>query len=162
LGGDPDATVRLRALEALAEPSGERDPDRLRQVLATNFGHRDKRVRQAAARLALKLPPPAWETLHAGLTTASPPAPPSAILASAWRRPEPEIHEAVVSDAIDVLRVAEDPGDRLQAVRLIILGLGDYHLVDPPVEVYTAYSTPYSLRGHEALVEQIGQAVHAV
>ena len=41
------------------------------------------------------------------------------------------------------------PALKLQAVRLIVLALGDYHLFDPSVEAYTAYELSHALSGRE-------------
>jgi putative heme-binding domain-containing protein len=41
----------------------------------------------------------------------------------------------------NTLAQSRDAGTRLDAVRLIILALGDWHLKDPPVEVFTAYQS---------------------
>ena len=58
-----------------------------------------------------------------------------------------------------VLAETKDPGLRLQAVRLIVLGLGDWHLNDPAVEIDTAYSVQPSLAGREARSSRIRDAI---
>ncbi|MHB8523888.1 MAG: HEAT repeat domain-containing protein [Limisphaerales bacterium] len=72
------------------------------------------------------------------------------------------LHTNVVGVALSVLKSSEDTDLRLQAVRLIMLALGDYHLYHPSVEVYTAYELAQPLRDHEALVAEVLRSVRPI
>jgi putative heme-binding domain-containing protein len=160
LAEDAHPHVRCAALVALTERFPDLDVERVRAVLPSNLDHADKRVRQAAAHLAALLPDRAWTALRADLAKAPPQARLSGALAEVWRDPAAQdVQEPVIDTALDVLGRTQDAGLRLQCLRLVLLGLGDFHLNDPPVEVYTAYSAPRSLRGREALVRRILAAV---
>ena len=161
LAEDTSARVRLAALEALADRSALCPPDSLRRAARSNLGQADKRVRQAAARLASRLPAAAWPALEAEVKTAPPRDRLTAALASVWRHPKTAIHEDVIGTALDVLAASPDPELRFQAVRLIVLGLGDYHWNEPAVEVDTAYTVaqPLDTPERRALAERIGNAV---
>ena len=80
-------------------------------------------------------------------------------LATLWRLPQTSIHESVVEDVLSVLGTTTDPGLRLQAVRLVVMALGDYQLEHPAVEIDTGYSTRHSLQGHAAVTARIGDSV---
>jgi putative membrane-bound dehydrogenase-like protein len=158
---DPFDRVRLAALEALADRAGLCDPGKLRQVARESLGNPDRRIRQAAARLAAGLPDPAWSGLQADLKRAEPQSRLTAALATIWRHPEVPVHTAAIETALAAFAATPDPELRLQAVRLIVLGLGDWHLNDPAVEVDTAYSVAQPLDTPEraALAHRIHQAV---
>jgi putative membrane-bound dehydrogenase-like protein len=160
LAEDAHPHVRCAALVALTERFPDVDAERLRRVLPSNLDHADKRVRQAAAHLAALLPDRSWTALRADLAKAPAQARLSGALAEIWRDPvAQDVQEPVIDTALDVLGRTQDAGLRLQCLRLVLLGLGDFHLNDPPVEAHTAYSTPRSLRGREALVRRILAAV---
>src|SRR5262249_31905806 len=69
---DVDSFVRRRGLEALSAQAAGLDPWLLRQAVAGNFAHAEKRVRQAAAGLARALPEPVWTGLWTSLAKADP------------------------------------------------------------------------------------------
>jgi putative heme-binding domain-containing protein len=149
LAEDADAAVRVNALDAMTDRIGELTRSVV-GVLKANMPFHDKRVRQAAARLAASLPKDIWTeqiedryfgSLDARLTRA---------LASHWRRAsdEPsddEVHSAavLVVDCKD-----ESAAVRLDALRVLMLALGDWRRKDPPAEVYTGYSLA-GLEGHD-------------
>src|SRR5205085_10682117 len=68
----------------------------------------------------------------------------------------------VIPAALPVLTATHDTGLRLQAIRLIMLALGDYHLHNPALELNTGYSLQGSLAGREAIVRQILQTVRPI
>ncbi len=155
LARDRDPCVRVAALNALANHYETADRD-FQNLALPSFDHADKRVRQAAARFASGLSRGDWNVLERALQSRQiePAAQVTGALAAVWRKPGVPIHK----DAIELVRRAfnqEDDGLRLQAVRLITLALGDWHLIDPPVEVHTAYSVQPSLTDEAALVERI-------
>jgi putative membrane-bound dehydrogenase-like protein len=158
---DPFDRVRLAALEAVADHAGRCDSEKLRRVVRESLGDPDKRIRQAAARLAAGLPDQAWSSLQTELKRADPQSRLTGALAAIWRHPEVPIHTASIQTALATFIAMPDPELRLQAVRLIMLGLGDWHLINPAVEVDTAYSVAQPLDTPEraALAQQILQTV---
>src|SRR5206468_1842584 len=114
-------------------------PATMQQAIGANLAVPDKRIRQAAARLATYLPEPAFKALWTQLERSAPQARLTATLALLWRTPRNALNPVAVESALALLGQTRNADLRLQAVRLIILGLGDYHLKDPSVEVYTAY-----------------------
>ena len=76
--------------------------------------------------------PIAWST---ELTTA---------LAAHWRHPADEAPTPRCDSAAALVVgcKAAKPAFRLEALRLLMLALGDWRLKDPPAEVYTGYSLP--------------------
>jgi putative heme-binding domain-containing protein len=162
LAEDAEPSVRCAALVALAERFPDVGAERARAVLPSSLGHPDKRVRQAAARLAVLLPDRSWTHLHDDLTKAPAQARLSCALAEVWRDPAArDVQGPVIDTALDVLTGTKDAGLRLQCLRLVLLGLGDFHLNDPPAEVYTAYSVQRALHGRESLVRRILAAVRS-
>jgi hypothetical protein len=159
---DPEAIVRRCALEGIADNVGRFDEKELVQVLPLGLAHPEKRVRVAAARLAALLSADAWQSLEPACEKAGVQASLSKIMAEMWRAPAAGIQEELVEKLILLLGKTRSPDHRLQAVRLIILALGDYHLNQPSVEVYTAYEPAHALKGHEQLAEKIRKAVRPI
>ena len=141
LTGDADARVRTRALEASIDlRNGLSDSHTVGHVIG-NLDHPDKRVRQAAAKLASRLFGD-WieghllkvarkENTQSLLTTS---------MALLWRRKGGL--DTALDLSVESLGGSEDPALRLQAVRLIVRALGDSNLHDPPIEVHSNYSLP--------------------
>jgi hypothetical protein len=119
-------------------------------------------VRQAAARLTTLVPEASWAKLWTSLEKAVPQARLSAAMAAVWRNPEGQIHTNTLKTALAVLKSTRDNDLRLQAVRLIILALGDYHLKDPSIEVYTAYELATPLKNLQTTVAVIQSEVRPV
>jgi putative membrane-bound dehydrogenase-like protein len=139
LARDSDPRVRRAALESVAD-LGLSSPE---EALA-NFGHPDKRVRQAAARLAKqhpqRLPMPVGNS-RALLTHA---------LSDLWRGdPAPPLDPLLLG--------ARDSALWLEAVRLIALRLGDANLHRPPIEVHSMYSLtdPVSKEMRERILKAV-------
>jgi putative membrane-bound dehydrogenase-like protein len=158
---DSDLAVRRWALDALLERSAELDKrnDRLLTALTTDLASGDKRVRQSAARLAVVLLRAELANLQqqpAVLT--NPQARLSAALAACWSNPDTN-STSVVETALAVLDRTTDSELRLQAIRLIMLALGDYHLHNPPLEIETGYSLQNSLSGREELCLRVRKAI---
>jgi putative membrane-bound dehydrogenase-like protein len=129
LAGDEHPRVRVAALEALADHPASVDPARLKVPVLANLGHADKRVRQAAGRLYSHLTTVSdEELLKAG---------PRALLAATV---SVAAGPKTVSNAFLVLKEAGTADLRRDAVRAIVLGLGDTNLPKPPVEVLSNYS----------------------
>jgi putative membrane-bound dehydrogenase-like protein len=152
LSRDNDASVRTAALDAILDRLESVSANTLQQAANANLGHPDKRVRQAAARLATILPEQAIVAtdVQARLT---------AIQAMLGRDRRRGIHTNAVGQALAALDVARGPNQQLEAVRLIIAGFGDWNLHNPSVEVYTAYEPAFPMTGHDALVARTRAAV---
>jgi putative membrane-bound dehydrogenase-like protein len=159
LARDEQPRVRLYALNALADHLPQADLGAIRSLLPANLGHADKRIRQAAARLASLLPEDTWRGLLNDVKSESTQFRLTAALASIWRSRLTDPHDDVIDTVLTVLPTTTDTGLRLQAVRLFMLAFGDYHLHDPSFEIYTAYSTQNSLAGRERQVSRILDAV---
>ena len=102
LAQDPEARVRLAALDALADRIALVKPDRLDWAIQANLGQADKRVRQAAARPRSRPPASRITGLHRR----------TAVLAGSSRAGAPAL----------ALKESATAELRLQAVRLLVLG----------------------------------------
>ncbi|PYI87662.1 MAG: hypothetical protein DME26_05435 [Verrucomicrobia bacterium] len=162
LSQDTDAMVRRCALEAVGDQFSRLDENAVVQALPSNLGHSDKRVRQAAARVATLLSEPAGKALETLAGRAGPRAVLTQTMASLTRKPLAGIQEEAISKLVVILEKTTRNDLRLDAVRLIILALGDYHLNNPSAEVYTGYESPNSLAGHEDLKQRILRAVRPI
>jgi glucose/arabinose dehydrogenase len=127
LAQDRHALVRRCVWDA----AGDLVPDpavnllKLVPPLSANLAHRDKRVRQAAARFMARLPAPAWDPLWKQLGRAGYQAKLSSHLAAIWRGASAgELAEAL-ERTLTVLEMSSDERLRLQAVRLVTLALGE-------------------------------------
>jgi putative heme-binding domain-containing protein len=80
----------------------------------------------------------AWLQLTTIIPRNSPAVPPAGV-AYALRTPDVLIHPEMVLALTNLLAQTRDPFVQLDAVRLLIFALGDWHLNDPSVEVNTAY-----------------------
>jgi putative membrane-bound dehydrogenase-like protein len=162
LARDVSPYVRCHALEAIRAHAGEFDNVFLQQALAANLVHTDKRVRQAAALLATRLPEPAWKALWNQQKTAAWQARLTTTLAWLWRDPPASPDTNAIESALSVLAQSPLVDHRLQAIRLVILALGDYHLHSPSVEVFTAYEPALALDGIKPLTARIRKAVTGI
>jgi len=139
LSRDIDSGVRRSALEAIGELAPGISVQLIQQALAANLAHPDKRIRQDAARLTLYLPDPAWRGLWTQWERGSAQGRLTLALALAWRSSGNALNVPVIETALSILGQTRDHALRLDAVRLIILGLGDWRLNDPGVEAFTGY-----------------------
>jgi putative membrane-bound dehydrogenase-like protein len=137
LARDDEARVRLAALDSWCEGVQSSDETQILGVVRANLGHPDKRVRQAAARLAAQMSQTAWRALWSDWDKTSQQMLLTAALAAAWRGGE---RDRVVDTALAVFKESSLQDLQLQALRLIVIALGDYNLEHPPVEIFTAYS----------------------
>ncbi|HYG74366.1 MAG TPA: PVC-type heme-binding CxxCH protein [Planctomycetota bacterium] len=155
---DADAAVRRCALEALADRFAGANVDSVRKNLPGNFAHADKRVRQAAAKLATLLPAPAFEALQNETETTLVQAWLTSALAGIWRG----ALAAALERTLSVLERSQDPQVRLQAVRLIVLALGDSNINKPVIEVHANYALPSSELLTRELAEKILERVRPI
>jgi putative membrane-bound dehydrogenase-like protein len=151
-----DKRTRCAAMSALADRQQKVDGDAKRATLMSCLGNRDKRVRQAAARLAAQQTGQEWSNIWKTSDKDSIQARLSVVLAALWRPKAKQLAvDDIISRAIGLhyeARESEVPlpilkiditlaSDwQLQAIRLIMIALGDFRLHDPSVEVYTGYS----------------------
>ena len=156
---DLDPGVCVAALDAWSVEGWKRvEPVEQRRILREAFGHSDKRVRQSSARVAARSP----EMSREWLRDAPPQAELNACLTELFRHPEQGVHELVARRLCNVIDRTNDPGLRLQAVRLIQRALGDAHLDHPAVEVETGYSLQTPMIGIEAIAARVRTSVRAV
>jgi putative membrane-bound dehydrogenase-like protein len=141
LANDRDAHVRRCALDAIADQVGLFNGADLLPVTQAGLAHADKFVRLAAVRVASRMPGDAWLELTTVMPKNST-AVAEAAIAQVWRTPDRLTHPEIVSPLTNLLAQTTDPLVRLDAVRLLILAVGDWHLNNPAVEVFTAYEPP--------------------
>lgn len=133
--------VRRAALDALIEQPMLLDPPDYARVVTANLAHADKRVRLAAARLASLAPDDSWDDVIVATRRSGALVQAGGILASMWRSPNTTVFPQFVAPLTNVLAQTRDVVARLEAVRLMILAMGDWHLNEPSLEVFTAYET---------------------
>ena len=162
LASDPDIHVCRCALDALSAHQGQIKPVRLPALLPPGLESDDKRLRQAAARMASKLPATEWRTVWDNRNNLSARGRLTLALAALWRPSESEVHLQEASFLVSCLEARVSSDLKLDAVRLLILALGDYNLHHPSVEVYTGYELPRSLAAQPALVGRILDDLHTL
>ena len=151
LSRDNDPFVRRAALEAMIDSLETINPTALQQGVNANLGHPDPRVRQTATQLAMYVP---QQSVIANDTQSHL----GAIQALLGRERLSGVHTNAIVQTLSALEVARGPSQQLEAIRLIIAGLGDWNLHKPSVEVYTAYEPAFPLTGHEALLTRVRRA----
>jgi putative membrane-bound dehydrogenase-like protein len=155
---DAHPLVRRCALEAWADrfdeiPAGSKAA--AVDMLLVNFGYHDKRVRQAAARIASMLPEDCFMQLAVKAASQDLQTQLKAALAELWRVPGASTNDRAISTALHVLRTSHTQELLLQAVRLLMIALGDYSLHNPSYEIYAGYSLAHTLQGRESIVREI-------
>lgn len=135
LSEDQDGRVRLAALEAIADRIAEIDPETAKRACRANLGNSEKRIRQASARLLSLLSARGYGLSESELGREGPRSILTALQAG---RPGPDPEK--VAKVLPLLQAAHDPGFKIDALRLIVLGLGDTNLEKPPAEVLSNYS----------------------
>jgi hypothetical protein len=159
---DGAANVRVQALEAMRRQFRDFNLQTIQQALALNLAHPEKRVRLAAAALATELPEPAWRALWTQQQNGWPQSKLTTTLALLWRSSPAQINPIAAESALTVLRQSKVPELQLQAVRLLLLALGDYRLENASAEVFTGYEAALPLVEHPALVGRIRQTASAL
>jgi putative heme-binding domain-containing protein len=160
LAVDKNARVRCFALAALADHAADVNAETARIVLPPNLADADKRVRQAAVRVLASLQEPVWKKIRQ--EQLAPRGRISVTLAALAREPKQEPVEENINEALAVLAEATDADLRLQALRVIMLSLGDFQLKEPAGEVYSAYSLQGSLKDRDAVIQRILKTVRSV
>jgi putative membrane-bound dehydrogenase-like protein len=162
LASDPDPRVRCRALEALADLGPEADPGLAARAARGSFGHADRRVRHAAARLAALLPGAAWEALALEAVEGTARERLTLALAGIERASDSRFHPGPLEAALSVVGGKASAAERLDAVRLVVRALGDSNLESPPVEAHADYSLPPSTALDRALAHRILVSVRPI
>lgn len=157
LSRDADALVRRCALDALIERAADAGDTVIAEAAASNSQHPDKRIRQSAAKLATYLSETAWKQFW-NQQQAAPQSRLTATLALLGRSAPDTINMPAIDSALAVVS-HPSPDLRVQALRLVIMGLGDLAFRKPSVEVYTLYEPALDLKGHESVLERIRRAV---
>jgi putative heme-binding domain-containing protein len=159
--GDPHPLVRRCALEAIAARLEGLDSPELAGRLAPNLGHPDKAVRLAAAHLASLLSEPSWSRLQAELAGADVGSRLNGLMAQMWRQPGPA-HPEMLAPLADLLAQTGEPLFRRDALRLILLALGDWSLQNPPQELYSAYTAAALPTTQQATLNRLRVLTRAV
>jgi putative membrane-bound dehydrogenase-like protein len=137
LAADPSPLVRRCALEAILDRADDLRPATVLAAARLNIADPDKRIRQLAATLASGLPQDAYVAFLKDVVKAGPQERLTASLAAALRGPLP--NPGIVDETLAIFKGATNSDVRLQALRLMALGLGDWNLTNASVEVYTGY-----------------------
>jgi putative membrane-bound dehydrogenase-like protein len=151
---DGDARVRRAALESLAENPDDPGSGPLSAAIVENFDHPDRRVRQAADRLAAVSPESVWAGVRTACQKGSPQLRLSRALAAHWRGEAPDF------EITEVLESGKNHGLCLQALRLLMISLGDADIQKPAVEVHSCYAL--ALPPSPELREKILRAVRPI
>ena len=141
LAGDRDPLVRRCAFDAIADQIQLINGARLIRVVQDGLADGDKYVRLAAMGVASVMDNASWEELTTVMPRHSS-AVVSAAIAQVWRTSDRLIHPEVVPALTNLLALNRDPFTRRDAVRVLILALGDWNLNKPSVEVNTAFEPP--------------------
>jgi putative membrane-bound dehydrogenase-like protein len=145
LANDRNDAVRRVALDAIADQINLFHGADLVRIAQSGLAHANRYVRLAAVRIASRMPGESWLELTTVMPKNSP-AVASAAIAQVWRTPHRLTHPEIVPPLTNLLAQTADVNVRLDVVRLLILALGDWHLNNPSVEVFTAYEPPTELK----------------
>jgi putative membrane-bound dehydrogenase-like protein len=148
---EKEPAVLRCVLESLSERLPEAAPERVAERLGPAFDTMDRRVRQAAARLAALLPREAWEQIPMENAKPRPSARLTWTLASYWRG------DPVLEPALSLLQMTRNPELQEPAVRLLELALGDMNIDKPAVEVHANYAPtlPPSSEAREKILQAV-------
>ncbi|MGC8888026.1 MAG: DUF7133 domain-containing protein [Verrucomicrobiia bacterium] len=128
LATDPEPAVRAAALDAINAQFGSFKRIPLLPIILPNLAHPDRETRLAAARLAARLDEYEWKKYLPTATNASALSQLSAAMSMAFRKKG--VNTELVNLALNILVKSQDNQAKLDALRLIILGIGDF----PPSE----------------------------
>ena len=158
---DAHPLVRRCALEAVDGQLGALENPELVRLLLPNLGHSDRHVRQAAARVASRLSDAAWQGLSDELASADFGAQLNGLMAQMWRGAN-GAHPDALEPLVTILEKLKVPELRLDAVRLIILALGDWNLEKPSLELYAGCEAADVPTDKEAVLGRIRVATRAL
>jgi putative heme-binding domain-containing protein len=160
LARDSSPYVRTHALEAIHGRVRNLDTNTLQDVLLSNLGFADRRVHQAAARLAALLPEPSFRALQAQQDKSGlPQGRLTVALAGLWRMGPGAPRTNILHTALQVLGQSREAGHRLDAVRLMILALGDWNLAKPSLEVFAGYESVHHLDPADPVAPRLRRAL---
>jgi len=145
LAGDASPYVRHHALSVVADRARALPLPFVQQVIALNLAAPDRRVQLQCARLASKLPDPAWEALWQRRLASAWPARVTLLLARLER--SDAFDPDTVAEGLALLAAATSAEQRFIALRLAQAGLGVRHLARDGVPVLPAgVEVPADLR----------------
>jgi len=139
LASDRVPLVRRNALEALLLQPNLDDSPALARVLLNHLADSDKGLRQLAARIASRLSDVTWQGLQVNLEQAAPALRVNGLLARLWREGEGVAHPEVVRSVSGMLGVGNPPEVLTDALRVLLLALGDVNSFQPSEPLYTGY-----------------------
>jgi putative heme-binding domain-containing protein len=147
---DPHPLPRRCALEAAAQHIEALESPDFVDLVASSLAFPDKQVRQAAAHAASRLSRDSWTRLVASLPKKPSGAHLTAILAQIWRQPGGG-HPELLDGLTRILAESKEPVLRRDALRLIILALGDWNVQKPTRGLYAGYEAA-ALPANQGLV----------
>ena len=139
LSKDPNPWVRRSALEAVLEQLESIPPATVAQVALANVDQSDKRLRQLAARLAQSLPLANWQAFYLSLMRGGAQSQLSAALAVSMRFATNTFNIPLLTTTLNALKVCRSPAEQLQGLSLLSQAMGDWRILNPTLELYSAY-----------------------
>lgn len=137
---DPAPEVRLAALEALyANARQIRGP--LLPVVLEHLNEKEREFVIATARLASALNEEEWKRFLAVTTNGAHSVRAIAGMATVFRYQKHSFNPELINLATGIFQKATDPLMRMDALRLIIVGLGDYPGDEPSSKISTVFET---------------------
>jgi putative heme-binding domain-containing protein len=135
---DPHPRVRVAALTAIANRLRADTIKRSIDVakLIESFGHADHRVRLAAGNLVTLLPDDTRRLLLGRANEMSPRAVSSLVVAESGPGGRAVEYLSALASAFERVKL---PEDRVDLIRAAIICLGDWNLVNPDIELWSAY-----------------------
>lgn len=134
---DVDGRVRRCALESILACEEKLNLKPFMPILRQSLDHPDKRLHQAAARICARLPDLEWQRLWESETAHSVQTELSLLLAALWRT-NPPVREEITERAMETISLASQ-SQRVDALRVTTIALGDWNLKNPSVETFAGY-----------------------
>lgn len=156
LATDPDPSVRSAALDAINAQFSSFKNIPLLPVLLPNIQHPDRQTRIAAARLAARLDELEWKKFIPAATNGALESQISAAMSMAFRKKG--VNTNLVNLALNIFAKSRDTEQKLDASRLIILGLGDY----PPAEPASEITAPFEPNADRAEISSMSNRIFSV
>lgn len=137
---DPSPDVRLAAMEAFYANTWQIKNSLLPIVLG-HLNEKDREFVIATAKLASVLNEEDWKRFLGVTTNGAPNARIIAGMAMAFRKQKHSFNPEILNLALGVFSKATEPQMRADALRLIIVGLGDYPNDEPSSKISPAFET---------------------
>lgn len=159
LARDANPWVRRSALEAIVEQLENMPPASVARAALANAEHSDKRLRLLAARLAQSLPLENWQAYYITLMRSGAQAQLSAALAVSMRFPTNTFSIPLLTTTLVALKTCRTPGEQLQALSFLSQAMGDWRILNPTLELYSAYEPQHPPLPGSTQERQILEAV---